>query len=104
MWVAARAVCARGSSVATSVYEPEIARTPATREQLDGHIAERVGERRRRLERHGDTLCDQGLKVRASVRWDYPFGEAVVRQVLRQRPDLLVLPAIQAGVGCRSRQ
>ncbi len=66
-----------------SVYEPEIARTPATREQLDGHVAEQVGERRRRLERHGDTLCDQGLKVRASVRWDYPFGEAVVRQVLR---------------------
>jgi universal stress protein E len=80
-----------------SVYEPEIARTPATREQLEGHISERVGERHRRLERHGDTLRDQGLKVRASVRWDYPFDEAVVRQVLRHRPDLLILPASHAG-------
>lgn len=80
-----------------SVYEPEIARAPATREQLEGHIAERIGEHHRRLERHGDTLRDQGLKVHASVRWDYPFDEAVVRQVLRHRPDLLILPASHAG-------
>lgn len=81
----------------SGVYEPEIARRPTTREQLEGHTLERVGEHHRRLERHGDTPRDQELKVRASVRWDCLFDAAVVRQVLRHRSDVRILPASQVG-------
>lgn len=79
----------------SSLYEPDIPQRLATHELLEESIAARVDEHHRRLEHVADQLRDQGLKVRASVRWDYPMFEGVVRQVLRHRPDLLILPAIR---------
>ena len=81
----------------SSVYEPDIVQPLESRELLEGRIAARVDEQHRQLERLADQLRDQGLKVRASVRWDYPMFEGVVRQVLRHRPDLLIVPAIRAS-------
>lgn len=80
-----------------SLYEPDILQRLEDRERLEGRIAARVEEEHRRLERVADQLRDQGLRVRASVRWDYPMFEGVIRQVLRHRPDLLVVPAIRTG-------
>ena len=81
----------------SSLYEPDIVQSLATHEQLEERIAARVDEQHRSLERIADQLRAQGLKVRASVRWDYPMFEGVVRQVLRHRPDLLIIPAIRAN-------
>lgn len=78
-----------------SLYEPDILQTLESSELLEKRIAARVDEQHRRLERVADQLRDQGLKVRVSVRWDYPMFEGVIRQVLRHRPDLLILPAIR---------
>lgn len=77
------------------LYEPDIVQTLESRELLETRIAARVEEQHRRLERLADALRDQGLKARASVRWDYPVYEGVVRQVLRHRPDLLIVPALR---------
>lgn len=78
-----------------SLYEPDVVWALERRELLEERIAARVGEEHRRLERLADQLRDQGLKVRASVRWDYPLYEGVIRQVLRHRPDLLIVSALQ---------
>ncbi len=80
-----------------SLYEPDIVQLPEPRESVEERIAARVDEQHRRLERLADRLRDQGLKVRASVRWDYPMFEGVIRQVLRHRPDLLIVPAIRTS-------
>lgn len=76
------------------LYEPEAVQD-ATREHPAEVIAARVEERRRRLERLADALRDQGLRVGASVRWDFPTYEAIIRHSLRYNPDLLIIPAIR---------
>jgi universal stress protein E len=77
-----------------SLYEPDVAQAVDSRELLEERIAARVEEQHRRLERLADQLRDQGLKVRTSVRWDYPVYEGVIRQVLRHHPDMLIVCAI----------
>lgn len=79
------------------LYEPDITQALASREQIEERIAARVDEQHRRLERVADQLRDQGIKVRTSVRWDYPVYEGVIRQVLRHRPDVLVVSAIRTS-------
>ncbi len=78
-----------------SLYEPDILQTLERRELLEERISARIAGQRRELERSADQLRDQGLNVRVSVRWDYPMFEGVIRQVLRHRPDLLVVPGIR---------
>lgn len=86
-----------------SLYEPEILQSLERRELFEERISARIAEQRRELERSADQLRDQGLTVRVSVRWDYPMFEGVIRQVLRHRPDLLIVPAIRtAGVTPRT--
>lgn len=86
-----------------SLYEPEILQSLEARELLEERISARIAAGRRELERSADQLRDQGLNVRVSVRWDYPMFEGVIRQVLRHRPDLLMVPAIRtAGVTPRA--
>lgn len=77
-----------------SLYEPDIVQTLESRASLEGRIAARIEEEHRRLERLADQLRDQGVKVRVSVRWDYPMYEGVIRQVLRHRPDMLIVSAL----------
>ena len=76
------------------LYEPSFARGPGAYEQAAQRIAEHVQERHRRLERLADTLRDQGVAVSASVHWDYPVYEAVIRQALRYKADVLIAPAL----------
>ena len=72
------------------VYDPHL-------HAIDELVRGRIEERHRRLERVADILRAQQLEVRASVRWDYPIFEAIVRQVLHQGPDLLIVPAARMG-------
>lgn len=80
-----------------SLYEPDITQGLEGREAIEERIAARVDEQHRRLERVADQLRDQGIKVRTSVRWDYPVYEGVIRQVLRHHPDLLIVSAIRSS-------
>ena len=76
------------------LYAPSFAPQSGAHDQAAQRIADHVQERRRRLERLADILRDQGVAVSASVRWDYPVYEAVIRQALRYKADVLIAPAL----------
>ncbi len=84
------------------LYEPSFAPRPGAHDQAAQRIAEHVQERRRRLERLADILREQGVAVSASVRWDYPVYEAVIRQALRYKADVLIAPALSAQEPART--
>jgi universal stress protein E len=45
---------------------------------------------RSRLAQRAASFATKGLRLRVSVRWDYPAHEGIVRQALRQKSDLVV--------------
>lgn len=53
-------------------------------------IHELIERCRQQLEIIAGRPRSRGIRVRTSVRWDYPTYEGIVRQVLRHRPDLLI--------------
>lgn len=54
-------------------------------------IVRMAGEdRRKELNRLAQPLKASGLKVDVHVAWDFPSFAAIVRQVVKERPDLLV--------------
>lgn len=73
-----------------SVFDPNTVRAGRLKRIVEADIAARVKDARRRLERAADSLRDQVIRAQTSVRWDYPAHEAVVRETLRHRPDLLI--------------
>jgi len=75
------------------VYDPIVARSDASRVQ----IRQRVEQRRRQVQAWADALREQGVEVSVSVHWDYPAYAAIVRQVLREKPDVLIVPAARAN-------
>jgi len=64
-------------------------------------IHEFVDRRREQLERTAERLRTRGLRVRTSIRWDYPIHEGIVRQVLRRNPSLLVAQSSRKGHAAR---
>jgi universal stress protein E len=73
------------------IYDAQVARPgrfATSGPQEDIH--EFVERRRQQLEVTAGRLRARGLRVRTSVRWDYPTYEGIVRQVLRNKPDLLI--------------
>lgn len=79
------------------LYDPDAdaARPPGA--ALDAIIEQRVEQRRRQAQLLADVLRAQALEVRVSVHWDYPVHEAIVRHVLRHKPDLLIVPTTRAS-------
>jgi universal stress protein E len=85
----------------SSLYEPDMVQRGGA--QATAGIAALVDDAHRRLERMADLFREQAITARCSVRWDYPMYEAVVRQVLRHRVDLLIVPARTTGdIGART--
>ncbi len=78
------------------LYDGELAASAPTPDR-EARYASRIEASRRRLEQVADRLRDQGLEVRSSVRFDYPIFEAVIREVLRQGPGLLIVAAESTG-------
>lgn len=56
-----------------------------------------VEHRHQQLERTAEQLRARGVRARASVRWDYPTYEGIVRQVLRHKPSLLIVQLTRKG-------
>jgi hypothetical protein len=52
-------------------------------------IASAIRQRRERLERLVSTMRPR-RPAKCVVRWDYPIHEAIVREVLNTKPDLLI--------------
>ena len=73
-----------------SVFDPNTVRAGRLKRIVEADVSARVKDARRRLERAADFLRDQSIRAQTTVRWDYPAHEAVVRQTLRRRPDLLI--------------
>jgi universal stress protein E len=68
---------------------------------VEADIREIVAQRHRQIEKTAERLRTQGIRARSSVRWDYPAYEGIVRQVLRHKPDLLVVESRRKGAAAR---
>lgn len=56
-----------------------------------------IRDRGKRLERLASKLRRKGIKVDVTVEWDYPIQDAIVRQVFKLKPDLLVADSQRHG-------
>ena len=61
------------------------------RRVLEKDIEALVEASRRRLERRTEALARDEVPIRVCVRWDYPTHEAIIRQALRHKSDLVVV-------------
>ena len=68
---------------------------------VQADIREIVAQRQRQIESTAERLRAQRIRVRSSVRWDHPAYEGVVRQVLRHKPDLLIVESRRKGTAAR---
>lgn len=84
------------------VFDADIARPERFGSgSLEQEIKELVDRRRKRLEHTAERLRAQGVRVRTSVRWDYPAYEGVVRQALRLEPSLVIAQSSRKGRAAR---
>lgn len=77
------------------IFDPAIVRrgrSGMTGVQQD--IRESVERSQERLQTMAKPLRANGLTVRTAVRWDEPFHEGAIREVMRHKPDLLVTESI----------
>jgi universal stress protein E len=63
---------------------------PLTGQSLAEIKREALRIRQKRLDRFIDRACDLGVASGATVEWDYPPHEAIVRRAVRCRADLIV--------------
>jgi universal stress protein E len=84
------------------IFDPDVTRAGrfGTRGAQED-IHEFVDRRREQLEHTAERLRARGVSVHTSVRWDYPFHEGIVRQVLRRKPSLLVAQSSRKGRAAR---
>jgi universal stress protein E len=68
---------------------------------VEADIHEIVAQRHRQIEHTAERLRAQSIRVRSSVRWDYPAYEGIVRQVLRHEPHLLIVQSRRKGTAAR---
>jgi universal stress protein E len=74
-----------------SLYSPYIAGESFTApDELKRDIEAVVNDRKHQLEKHVARLTALGLEARARCRWDYPVHESLVREVLREKIDLVI--------------
>jgi universal stress protein E len=84
------------------VFDADIARPGRFGSRgVEADIREIVAQRHRQIENTAERLRAQGIRVRSSVRWDYPAYEGIVRQVLRHKPDLLIVESRRKGTAAR---
>ena len=63
---------------------------PLTGNSLAEIKREALALRQKRLDRLIDRACDAGIESGATVEWDYPPHEAIVRRAVRCRADLII--------------
>src|SRR5437868_2420297 len=61
------------------------------------NIAAAIRQRQQQLKKLAARLARRGITVQCAVEWDYPTHEAIVRHVLKHKPDLLVAESHRRG-------
>jgi universal stress protein E len=84
-----------------SAFSPYAAGRTLYRSTVERGIKKTIAERRAALEKLAAPLRRKGLKVATKAVWDYPAFEAIVREVLRIRPDLVVAESRRRAFGAR---
>jgi universal stress protein E len=64
---------------------------------LERDIEALVEVTRNRLERRAGALANADAPIRVCVRWDYPPHEAIIRQALRHKSDLVIVESHRHG-------
>jgi universal stress protein E len=54
-----------------------------------------IGRQQAKLERIAKRLRNVGIKVNCSVAWDYPAADAIVRHVMKTKPDVVLVESHQ---------
>jgi universal stress protein E len=85
-----------------SLYSPYLASeqfyTPA---ELERDIRHAVLARKQALDVLAQPLIDAGISVHVRCRWDYPPHDSIVREVLREKIDLLIADSHRHGFAAR---
>ena len=68
---------------------------------LQRDIEAAVNARKRQLERLAAPLAAAGVASHVRVRWDYPVHESIVREVMREKADLLLAESHRHGAAAR---
>ncbi len=68
---------------------------------LQRDVETAVNARKSQLQRLARPLAAVGIAVHLRVRWDYPVHESIVREVLREKVDLLVIDSHRHGAAAR---
>jgi universal stress protein E len=84
-----------------SAFSPYAAGRFSYRSIVERGIMRTTAERRTALEKLAAPLRRRGLRVTTRVVWDYPAFEAIVREVLRAKPDLVVAESRRRAFGAR---
>lgn len=84
-----------------SVYSPYATGRGLALPVVEQGIRQTIAERRKALEKLAAPLRRTGLKVSTAAAWDYPAFEAIVRQVLRTAPDLVIAESRRHAFGAR---
>lgn len=85
-----------------SLYSPYVAGEQFySPEALQKDIEGAVNARKRQLERLAKPLADDGIRTHVRCRWDYPVHESIVREVMREDVDLLVIESHRHGAAAR---
>ena len=85
-----------------SLYSPYVAGEQFySPTDLQQDIEAAVNARKKGLERLARRLAEEGIKTHVRCRWDYPVHESLVREVMREKVDLVVLESHQHGAVAR---
>jgi len=84
-----------------SAFSPYAVGRTFDRKVVDRAVGRTVAERRAALEKLAMPLRRKGLKVATRAVWDYPAYEAIVREALRAKPDLVVAESRRRAFGAR---
>lgn len=68
---------------------------------LEKAVEKTIAGHRAALKSLAAPLRAKGLKVAVKVAWDYPAFEAIVREALRSKPDLVVAGSQRRALGAR---
>lgn len=68
---------------------------------VQGGVRKLLATQRAALEKLAVPLRRKGLKVTTRVAWDYPVFEAIVRETVRSKPDLVVSESHRRAFGAR---
>lgn len=69
--------------------------------RIEAGVRKLMAAQREALEKLAAPLRRKGIRAKVRVAWDYPVFEAIVRETLRSKPDLVISESHRRGLGAR---